>query len=158
MKKRTKGIIKASIAAAVLAVAFVLIFNHFHVAGTEFKGVFQMSETTEVTLEGRRLLQPASVSITLNAEQKEMLKELFKESSFRRVFFYGVRDIHTDDRMDYEILINDRAQGIGINFASHGGEFMTVVYSPSFDGWRLKINNDQWNAAMEEIIAAADAN
>lgn len=138
-------------AAAVIATVGFMIYSYFYVDGTEFKEVFQISDTSEVVIKKYKLGESGvhdEQKITLKSAQNEMLESLFRESKFKRVLSSVV---YYDDNDFYDITINDNEQKVYLNLSMIGGEYISGANK--FDGKHLKILNPQWKSKLDEIIA-----
>ena len=159
MKKRTKTLI----AVGVFVLLLVVVFLYFYVSGKTVANLFSEHENYEVTITKSSSLGKVDSVTVLTSTQKEMLKNLFRETSFRRVI---ADTVYTANTVRYEININgirqakngDTITGDIFNASSTGGEFFLMSGEYSISGRHLKIYNNQWNERIDEIISQSDVN
>ena len=159
MKKRTIILIIVGVIVLLLVVAFL----YFYVSGRTVANLFSEFENYEVTITKSSSIGAIDSETVLTSTQKEMLINLFRETSFRRV----VADVvYTTNRVRYEIRINgtreaqngDIITGVIFYAESTGGEYLLISGEYNVSGKHLKIYNNQWNERIDEIIAQSDEN
>ena len=151
MKKHRNAII---IIAAILIIAIVAFF-YFYVSGRTLAKLFSEYENYEVTITKSSSIGVIDSETVLNTNQKEMLINLLRETSFRRVI---ANTIYTPTTVRYEIKSNgthqtqkgDRMTGVLFFAESTGGKYFLV--SGAFNGKHLKIYNRQWDTRIDDIL------
>ena len=156
MKKRAK----IFIVVGVVVILLVAVFLYFFVSGRTISSMFDGYYDYEIVIVKRSSFDTVESATVLSSQQEEMLKNLFKDSSFRRV----ISDIvYTPDLTSYEIRINgsyktknsDSVTTGEFYFAnSVGGKYLSM--SNAFNGKHLRIYNNQWDIRLDEIIALSD--
>ena len=149
---------KAIIIVAVLLTITVAAFFYFYVSGKTVANLFSEYKNYEITITKSSSIEVIDSETVLTADQKEMLIELFREASFRRVI---ANTIYTPSTVRYEIRINgthqanngDIINGVLFFAESTGGEYLLI--SGEFSGKHLKIYNNQWDARIDEILNAS---
>ena len=155
MNKRIKNLIFIGIFSLLLITAFL----YFFVSGKTVENMFSEYENYDVTIIKSSSLGVIDSETVLTSKQKEMLKNLFRETSFRRVIGDTV---YTTDLTRYTININtsidevyqarngETIAGVLFSADSMGGEYFSI--SGEFNEKHLKIYNKQWNVRIDEII------
>ena len=158
MKKRTILVFVGGI-----VLLLVVTFLYFYVSGRTVANLFSEFENYEVTINRSSSIGVIDSETVLTSTQKEMLKNLFRETPFRRVI---AAVVYTADTARYEIRINgthetqngDIITGDIFYAESTGGEYLLISGEYSVSGKHLKIYNSQWNKRIDEIIAQSDKN
>ena len=158
MKKKTK----IFIVVGVIVLLLVAVFLYFFVSGRTIVKMFDGYYDYEMVIVKRSSFDTVDSVTVLSSQQEEMLKNLFRDSSFRRV----ISDIvYPPDPTSYEIRINGSYKtknsdsittGEFLFADSVGGKYLLM--SNAFNGKHLRIYNNQWNARLDEIIALSDGN
>jgi len=154
MKKKTKNLIFAMVLLLLLITAFLCSY----VSGRTVAKLFSEYENYEVTIIKASSIGVIDSETVLTADQKEMLMDLFRETSFSRV---TASTIHCTIR--YEIRINgtrkskngDIINGVLLLAQSTEVKYF-LISGGEFNGKLLKIHNNQWDARIDEIIALSE--
>lgn len=155
MRVGTLAVLISVIAAFFLSFGLLAVFSYFHVDGKEIAGVTTIDKTCEAGIIRHDLLNDAAPQeYVLEAPQIEQLKQLLLESSFTRRLRFMDNSSHAKVSYSIYIFFNERQDVLLLDCL--GGDFMLV--SCSFDGkdpYDLKINNKDWQAALENILQSA---
>lgn len=142
------------LAAGVLT--FMALRLYFNVEGRQISsllvpvdgGRVQLSKTYESSTSPQPLYEG-----TLEAAQLEELLALVEGTRFKRITSSSVA---FQDKERYLITAEDKNGRIYFRLESYGGEFILVDAARGDAGpkhWKLRIQNDGWKDALEEIIA-----
>ena len=150
--KKNKNVI---IIIAVLLIIVIVVFFCFYVGGRTVVNLFSEYENYEVTLVKSSSVDTVLGEMVLTSQQKEMLKDLLRETAFSRVLSSVV---YSTDSTRFEIRVNGTHQikngdvitGQIFTAESMGGKYFQI--HNAFNGRHLRIHNNDWNARLDEIL------
>ena len=152
MRKRRNAIIII----AILLIIAIVAFFYFFVSGKTVANLFSEYENYEVTVIESSSIDTVIKEMVLTSQQKEMLKSLFRETTFSRVISSVV---YSTDSTRFEIRASgthrtqngDTITGDIFVASSLGGKYLQI--SGAFNnGKHLRIHNSEWNARIDEIL------
>lgn len=137
------------LAAAVLCA--LLLYRFSHVSGREIGSVMDISDACAVTISQYELGEwDKRTDYVLDAGQIQRLKTLLLESSFTRDL---AATVWFHDRSQYDIRIEFDSGADPLLIHCIGNEYIQVTNQ--FDGKHLSINNKDWKATLDGILASS---
>ena len=149
----------AIIIIAILLIIVVIAFFYFFVSGKTVAKLFSEYEQYEVTVIKSSSIDTVIREVVLTSQQKQMLNDLFKETTFSRVISSAV---YFTDTTRFEIRVSgthqtqngDVISGDIFVAEAMGGEYFRI--NIAFDGKHLRIHNNNWNVRLDEILSLSE--
>lgn len=144
----------------VVLVILIACHLYFKVDGSEISELINANTIATVQITKTRESSQASEAIAqmvLSDEQTQMLVGLLDATEFKRIISRSTRFY---SKVRYLITATNADDILFFRLESYGGEFVLIDWIPGDSParyWKLRIQNEEWEDMLEQILALSDA-